>query len=103
MNLPGAMNIRIALFAGYLLCFVALNLIAFLISLFYRKKLHHPSPRFGFIAAIVLAGAYCLSCIGIKGASTSVRGIELLFLGVGALASVSSTIRLFLTMRKVQK
>jgi hypothetical protein len=103
MNHPAALNIRIALFAGYLLCFVALNLIAFLISLFYRKKLHHPSPRFGFIAAIVLAGAYCLSWIGIRSSSASVRGIELLFLGAGALISISSTIRLFLTMRRVQK
>jgi hypothetical protein len=91
------------LFAGYLLSFVALNLIAFLISLFYRKKLCHPSPRFGFVAAIVLAGAYCLFSIGLRGASASMRGIELVFLGAGALTSAFSTIRLFLIMRKVEK
>jgi len=97
------MNIRVVLFAGYLLCFIALNLIAFLISLFYRKKLRHPSPRFGFIAAILFAGAWGLLGIGLRGASAQVQGIELFFLGAAAVTSAFSAVRLFLIMRKVQK
>ena len=125
MNFTAA-NIRVVFFAGYLLCFVALNLIALLISLFYRKKLCHPSPRFGFIAAIVLTGAYCLFTIGFRGAfvqmrefellflnlprfgivvhlTASIREIELLFLGAGAVTAAFSIVRLFLIMRRVQK
>jgi drug/metabolite transporter (DMT)-like permease len=91
------------LFGGYVLFSVALNGIALLISLFYRKKFRHPSPRWGFLAAIVFSLLYCVLLAGGIYRSPLVHSAAQVFLACSALASVMSTVNLFLIMQKVRK
>jgi len=98
-----AENIQTALFAAYVLCAVALNGIALLISLFYRKKFRHASPRWGFLAAIFFLLLYCaLLAVG-PGRSALADVAARLSLACGSLASVICTVNLFLIMQKVRK
>jgi hypothetical protein len=103
MNPLAAENAQSALFAAYLLCSVALNGIALLISLFYRKKFHHPSPRWGFFASIVFSMLYCALLAAGPSRFASLEGAARLLLACGALASVICTVNLFLIMQKVRK
>lgn len=103
MNFSSAADVAMVLFAGYILCFVLLNAVIFLISLFYRKKFHHSSPRWGFLTAIILALFYCLLLFGGQNGSPAVHGVAQLSLAGSALASVMSTVKLFLIMQKVRK
>lgn len=97
------MHAQIVLFAGYVLCFISLNAIAFLISLFYRKKFHHASPRWGFIAAIALAFLSCVLLPWERDGIESSQSIGLLSLVGSALASIYSTARLLYIMQRVRK
>jgi drug/metabolite transporter (DMT)-like permease len=103
MSFFTAMHAQIVLFAGYVLCFIVLNAIAFLISLFYRKKFHHPSPRWGFIAAIACAFLSCVLLSGERNGAGASQSIGLLSLVGSALASIFSTARLFYVMQRVRK
>lgn len=103
MSFFTTMHAQIVLFAGYVLCFIALNAMAFLISLFYRKKLHHASPRWGFLAAIILSLLYCLLLPAGINRSAMAHGAAQFFLAGSALASVVSTVNLLLIMQKVRK
>jgi hypothetical protein len=96
-------QVQAALFAGYVLCSVALNGIALLISLFYRKKFHHPSPRWGFIAAILFSLLYCVFLAAGTDQSPLLRGLSQACLAGSALVSVLCTVNLFLIMQKVRK
>jgi|WetSurMetagenome_2_1015567.scaffolds.fasta_scaffold540147_2 hypothetical protein len=90
-------------FAGYVLCSVVLNGVALLISLFYRKKFRHPSPRWCFVVSIVFSLLYCiLLTVGNNGSALSI-GVAQLVLAGSALASVASTVNLFQIMQKVRK
>jgi len=103
MSIFSTMHAQIVLFAGYVLCFIALNAISFLISLFYRKKLHHASPRWGFLAAIALAFLSCVLLSGERNGPGASQSIGLLSLVGSALASIYSTARLFYIMQRVRK
>ena len=103
MNFSSAADLEIVLFTGYILCFILLNAVVFLISLFYRKKFHHSSPRWGFLTAIILAVLYCLLMFGERNGSAAVHGAAQLSLAGSALASVMSTVKLFLIMQRVRK
>ena len=96
-------NAQAALFAGYVLCSVVLNTVALLISLFYRKKFHHPSPRWGFVVSIVFLLLYCVLLAVWKDGSALSIGVKQLVLAGSALASVASTVNLFEIMQKVRK
>jgi hypothetical protein len=103
MNLFSVTHAQAVLSAGYVICFAALNAVVLLISLFYRKKLMHPSPRWGFLAAIVLSLLYCMLLFGGRGCTAIFEKASLLFLGGGAFASIVNTAGLFSVMRKVRK
>ena len=103
MNFSSAADLTIVFFAGYILCFVLLNAVVFLISLFYRKKFHHSSPRWGFLIAVILALFYCLLLLAQRNGSAAVHGAAQLSLAGSALASVMSTMKLFLIMQRVRK
>jgi hypothetical protein len=103
MNVSSAADLESVLFTGYILCFVLLNAVIFLISLFYRKKFHHSSPRWGFLTAIILALFYCLLLFASRNGSEVVHGAAQLSLAGSALASVMSTVKLFLIMQRVRK
>jgi hypothetical protein len=92
-----------ALFAGYVLCSVGLNGIALLISLFYRKKFHHASPRWGFLAAIIFSLLYCVLLAAGTDRSPLSHGVAQICCAASALVSVISTVNLFLIMQKVRK
>ncbi|MBN2188367.1 MAG: hypothetical protein JW699_02850 [Chitinispirillaceae bacterium] len=96
-------NAQALMSAAYVLCSVALNGIALLISLFYRKKFRHASPRWGFIAAIVFFLFY--SALLMTGADRSAlfHGVAHAFLACGSLASIVCTVDLFLIMQRVRK
>ena len=98
-----ATNVQWMLYAGYVLCFIALNVIAFLISLFYRRKLQQPSPRIGFFLAIALAVLYGGLMFGERNGSAMLQGAAYCALSGSALASLFSMLRLFSVMRKVRK
>jgi len=103
MSLFTTVNAQAALFAGYVLCSVVLNTVTLLISLFYRKKLHHPSPRWGFVVSIVFLLLYCaLLAAGDNGSALAI-GVKQLVLAGSALASVVCTVNLFQIMQKVRK
>ena len=103
MSFFTAENAQTALFAAYVLCSVALNGIALLISLFYRKKFRHASPRWGFLASIVFSLLYCTLLAAGTGRSALANGAVQFSLACGALASVICTVNLFLIMQKVRK
>jgi hypothetical protein len=94
---------QLLLIAGYVLCFIALNAVTFLISVFYRKKLQQPSPRWGFLIAIVLAFLSCALLLGGRSGSTSFAMIERLSIAGSVIASGISTVNLFYIMRRVRK
>jgi hypothetical protein len=98
-----AENAQAVLCAAYVICSVALNGIALLISLFYRKKFRHASPRWGFIAAIFFFLFYSALLVTGGGRSDLFHGVAHAFLACGSLASIVCTVNLFLTMQKVRK
>ncbi len=88
------------LLAGYVLCFVFANVVAFLVSAFYRKKFNQPSPRAGFVIAIALGLAY-MGSVFVRYRPVHVHTIvQVLFVFGGAIASVLSAMSLYYTMKK---
>ncbi|MBD3393643.1 MAG: hypothetical protein GF418_16080 [Chitinivibrionales bacterium] len=91
------------LLTGYVLAFVFLNLLAYLISSFYQKKFDQPSPRTGFILAVALAVLY-IACLFLgSGAPRGWRVVQMLVLFGSAIASASSAMALYYTMKRVRK
>jgi hypothetical protein len=103
MSLFNAPHTQFLLIAGYVLCFVALNMISFLISLFYRKKLQQSSPRWGFLIAILLAFLFFALLLGARNGSSLLATIGRLSIVGSVIASAISTMSLFFVMRKVRK
>jgi hypothetical protein len=87
----------------YVLAIVCLNLIAYLISDFYRKKFNQSAPRAGFLAAIILGlliiGSQLFRSIN---APVVEYGQNIMFAFSGV-ASLFSAIGLYITMRKVRR
>jgi len=103
MSVFATVNAQTAVFAEYVLCSVVLNTVALLVSLFYRKKFHHPSPRWGFVVSIVFSLLYCaLLAAGTGDSALSICLAQIVLAG-SALASVASTVNLFQIMQKVRK
>ncbi|NLD94167.1 MAG: hypothetical protein GX639_16025 [Fibrobacter sp.] len=91
------------LLCGYVMFFIMINILGLLISSFYKRKFNQPSPKTGFILAIIIAFALI---IVIQIPSKTIVFIQLVssFLFISsATASIVSTLFLFLTMRKVRK
>ena len=103
MSIFSIPHARFLLTAGYILCFVALNAVSFLISLFYRKKLQQASPRWGFLIAIAFAVLFCALLLGARDGSPLLAGIGRLSIAGSVVASAISTVNLFFIMRKVRK
>jgi len=88
---------------GYVVCSILLNIVGLLISLFYKKNFNQPSPKAGFLIAIILA----LVCIVVF--QLPLKNIPILqicsaiLLFGSSIASIISILFLFLTMSKVRK
>ena len=103
MGLFHATPTQYVFFALYVVCFCALNAISFLISLFYRKNFQRSSPRWGFLASIVLALLFLgLLLAGRNGSPAVIMAARLCLLGSIA-GSLFSAMSLFFLMRRVRK
>ncbi len=87
----------------YTLCFVFCNLVAFLISAFYRKKFNQPAPQAGFIVAVVLSLFYIFSLYITAGKQTGIIIFQSLFVFGASVSAAWTSLGLYFTMRKVQK
>jgi hypothetical protein len=87
----------------YVLAVVFLNLLAFLISDFYRKKFNQPSPRVGFVAAIAMGLAIVGVSLFRRADAVAVEFIITLLFTASGLVSLLSSIGLYITMSKVRK
>jgi hypothetical protein len=91
------------LLCGYVMFYTLMNILGLFISTFYEKKFNQPSPKIGFILAIILALVFI---VVVQLPSKTIVFIQLLItllLISSATASIVSTLFLFLTMRKVRK
>jgi hypothetical protein len=91
------------LLTGYIMFSIFLNILSLFISAFYKKKFNQPAPRFGFLAAIILAVIFIfLLYVPFKnGLLLQIISAIALF-GSGS-ASIYSILYLFFTMRRVRK
>ena len=103
MNAPASESVYSVLVAVYILTVLGLNFITFLISDFYRKKFNQPSPRTGFIAAIILGLLLAGSLFFGTRESVTARVVQALLLTGCSVSSMISSVNLYLTMRKVRK
>jgi FtsH-binding integral membrane protein len=88
------------LLAGYVLCFIFANVVAFLVSAFYRKKFNQPSPQSGFVVAVILAAVYITSVFFRYHPLHIHTIVQILVVFAGAIASVLSAMSLYYTMKK---
>jgi hypothetical protein len=91
------------LLAGYVLAFVFLNLVALLISSFYQKKFDQPSPRAGFLVACGLALLYTITVLFAAPVYAPLAVVKVLLLFGASIASASSAVALYYTMKRVRK
>ena len=91
------------LYAGYVLCFVGLNIIAVLVSLFYRKNFQRSSPRWGFLISAVLSLLFLATLLAARNGSTLLILASKIALSGAVLTSIYSTLSLYMLMRKVRK
>jgi hypothetical protein len=91
------------LLTGFIISLMALNLIAYLISSFYRRKFNQPSPRNGFLAGTVLLLLYNLSLFTARPSLPAVAVAKVLLVYSGSIVSTASAVALYYTMKKVRK
>lgn len=87
----------------YVLAVLAINVVTFLISDFYRKKFGQPSPRGGFVVGVALGLALIASLFVPNQADLTVRIVQLGLIVGASLASMFSSLSLYFTMRKTRK
>lgn len=89
------------LIAGYIFFCMGLNVVAFLISAFYKKKLNHHAPHLGFLLSLLLGGVF-IGTLLLKdgGAYTGIMRTTSL-LGCSLCSALSIT-GLYMSMRKTR-
>jgi len=103
MKLLQQTYLEMALLSGYILFTILLNVVAYLISMFYRKKFDQPSPRAGFIIATIMALLFLITIYMGRGGMYMLEVVSVLALLASGAASAYSITSLFFTMRKVRK
>ena len=99
MELPT--TAELVLITGYVTFCMGLNVVAFLISAFYRKKLNHNAPYLGFLFSLLLGGVF-IGTLFVKdgGAYVSImRATSLLGCSMSSALSISG---LYISMRKAR-
>ncbi len=91
------------LLCGYVMFFILMNILGLLISSFYKKKFNQPSPKIGFILAVIIAFVLIVVIQLPSKTMVFIQLISSFLLVSSATASIVSTLFLFLTMRKVRK
>lgn len=97
------LDITRILLACYIICFAFYNLIAFLISTFYRKKFNQPSPQAGFLVTIFFSVVLIISLFMRYSADETGAIFLIICLFCGSIASSASSIALYFTMKRVRK
>jgi len=93
----------------YLVIILALNLVAYLISDFYRRKFNQPSPRLGFVAAVFMGSLFLLSLllflfVPIHSPVLPFVKIAMPYFLLGSgMMSIYSSVSLFFTMKRVRR
>jgi hypothetical protein len=91
------------LFTGYVLCFVTLNIIAGLVSLFYRKNFQRSSPSWGFLASMVFSMLFLATLLAARNGSLFLLTASKFALAGAAVTSMYSGLNLYVLMRRVRK
>ena len=89
----------------FLRCFLFLNIIALLISSFYRRKFSQPAPQAGFLLTAPFVLLYGITVFSpLPAPLGSLRpALLIIFLSCSAVSSSASAVALYLTMKKVRK
>jgi 4-hydroxybenzoate polyprenyltransferase len=89
----------------YVVCLMAIALVALLISAFYRRTLKQPAPRAGFVATLALGACFLLGYVlGAAGALGAViRQVQWYCLLGSGIASMYGSLTLYFTLGKVRK
>jgi hypothetical protein len=101
--MPAFPSLELVFHTGFIVTFAALNLVAYLISSFYRKKFDPSAPRAGFMAAFVIVIVYNVSLFFPTTGNPAVIIMRVLLLFSGGIASASTAASLYYTMKKVRK
>jgi hypothetical protein len=88
---------------GFIITFASLNLVAYLIASFYRKKFDPTAPRAGFLVAFIIIILYNASLFFSFDGNAAATVIKVLMLFGGSIASASTAASLYYTMKKVRK
>lgn len=88
---------------GYVLSFVFLNLVAFLISSFYRKKFEQPTLRAGFLTAMCLCLVLSATLVAGGGATGMLDIMKMLLALSAGIFSAWNSVSLYVTMKRVRK
>jgi|WetSurMetagenome_2_1015567.scaffolds.fasta_scaffold53021_3 hypothetical protein len=99
----GSTPFEYILYTGYVLCFIGLNIIAVLISLFYRKNFQRSSPRWGFLVSMILSVLFLATLLAARNGSLLLATAAKTALAGAALTSMYSCLSLYALMRKVRK
>ena len=103
MKIIFLLDLSRVLCAGYIMSVACLNATMYLISSFYKKKFNEPTPRAGFVIAIILSLCCALSVFVQFADEQSGTIVQYSLLILAAGASAWSSINLFFTMRKERK
>ncbi|MDG5814429.1 hypothetical protein QA601_05030 [Chitinispirillales bacterium ANBcel5] len=88
------------LLAGYVLFFMGMNIIALLISSFYKRKFSQSSPSLGFLVALLLSAIFIIYLFSGYINSSGIQLYAAIMLLGSALMSTFSIVNLFFTMRR---
>jgi hypothetical protein len=89
------------LIAGYVFFCMWLNIICFLISAFYQKKVDGNAPYLGFLLSLLLGAAF-IGTMLVTGAETYIGIVRTVALLGFSMSSTLSAVGLFLSMRKTR-
>jgi len=92
------------LLMAYVAGVMAIAVLSLFISLFYRKRLKQPSPRFAFVVTVVCGALYLVSyALARPEWLAAVRQAQTYLLFAVGVASMYGSLALYFTMKKVRK
>ncbi|MBD3343830.1 MAG: hypothetical protein GF401_02055 [Chitinivibrionales bacterium] len=91
------------LLIGYLIGATGLVLFCYMISAFYHKKFTEPSPKLGFMIALILWTVLFCSILIVGNESKILRTAQTLLLIGGSIAAGWNSVLLYYIMKKPRK
>ena len=85
------------LILGYVVCFMGMNVVAFLISAFYKKKINRNAPYLSFLLSLLL-GAVFVGTFLVAGGGVYIGIVRTTALLGCSMSSTFSMVGLFLSM-----